>query len=102
MADETAGHQKPKDDKMSTISITGYERDGACEHCGKPLVHCIRLDDGRMVGATCFDKVITKPRMYSGKPYRLGAPEIIRYAKAMEAGKIKPNEKYKVTFELAA
>lgn len=63
------------------ICIVGYEQDGYCEHCGRPLKHCIRVSDGRIVGATCFAKVMTAPRQYHGKPYRLGAEEIIRLAK---------------------
>ena len=65
---------------MSTLTIVSYEQDGRCEHCGRPLKHCIRLDDGRIVGATCFAKILTKPKTYFGKPYRLGPAEIVRYA----------------------
>lgn len=66
---------------MDSLTITGYEQDGNCEHCGRPLVHCIRLADGRVVGATCFDKKLTKPRLYRGKNYRVGAEGVIRLAK---------------------
>ena len=66
---------------MSKISIVGYENDDHCEHCNRPLVHCIRLDDGRLVGAQCFNKVLTKPVSYQGKTYRLGASKIIELAK---------------------
>lgn len=73
---------------MATIVITGYEQDGRCEHCGRPLRHCIRVDDGRIVGATCFNKLLTKPLQYNGKPYRVGEENIIRRAKAVELGKL--------------
>jgi len=66
---------------METISIVGYEENGHCEHCGRALRHCIRISDGRLVGATCFDKKLTKPRRYQGKNYRIGAENVIRYAK---------------------
>ena len=64
-----------------TIEIIGYEQNGNCQHCGRVLKHCIRISDGRIVGATCFDKKLTKPRQYNGKPYRVGAETIIRLAK---------------------
>lgn len=63
------------------IEIVGYEQDGKCEHCGRALKHCIRISDGRIVGATCFDKKLTKPRLYQGKPYRVGSENIIKAAK---------------------
>lgn len=63
------------------IEICGYEQDGYCEHCGRALKHCIRIDDGRIVGATCFDKIMTKPLCYQGRKYRAGAENVIRYAK---------------------
>jgi len=66
---------------MNTVSIVGYEEDGHCEHCGRALRHCIRISDGRVVGATCFDKKITKPQSYNGKSFRIGSEGIIRYAK---------------------
>lgn len=74
---------------MEKIAITGYEQDGHCEHCGRPLRHCIRIDDGRIVGATCFNKLLTKPRLYNGKPYRIGEENVIRYAKLAELGKLE-------------
>lgn len=64
-----------------TIAIVDYEQNGNCEHCGRVLKHCIRISDGRIVGATCFDKIITKPRTYRGKKYRIGAENVIRYAR---------------------
>lgn len=70
--------------KSATLTITGYDTDTVCECCGKKLVHGIRLADGRTVGAQCFNKVLTKPLTYSGKTYRLGAENIIKYAKVTE------------------
>ena len=63
------------------IQIIGYEQNGQCEHCGRALKHCIKISDGRVVGATCFDKKITKPRIYNGKSYRVGSEQIVQYAK---------------------
>lgn len=67
----------------NVIAIVGYEQEGHCEHCGRALKHCIRIGDGRIVGATCFDKKLTKPVFdkYRNKSYRLGAEQIIRFAK---------------------
>lgn len=66
-----------------TISIIGYEQEGHCEHCGRALKHCIRISDGRIVGATCFDKKLTKPRIdrFTKKSFRIGAENVVRYAK---------------------
>lgn len=68
----------------NTIGIAGYEQDCNCEHCGRPLKHGIRLADGRTVGATCLDKKLTKPKVYHGKKYRLGAERIIHIAKVTQ------------------
>ena len=91
---------------MSTLTIVSYEQDGHCEHCGRPLKHCIKLDDGRIVGATCFAKVLTKPLKHYKKSYRLGPAEIIRYAQCAarysEAGLAKLGLSTKnLTFEAA-
>lgn len=72
----------------TTIAIVGYEQQGNCAHCGRALKHCIRISDGRIVGATCFDKVMTKPKKYQGKSYRIGSENVIRYAKLAEFGKL--------------
>lgn len=69
---------------MVAIEIVGYEQDGHCEHCGRVLKHCIRISDGRIVGATCLDKKLTKPKVYQGRTYRLGAELIIRAAKVAQ------------------
>lgn len=64
-----------------TITITGYTTDCNCEHCGRNLKHGIRIDDGRVVGAQCLDQVMTKPKVWSGKSYRIGKENVIRYAR---------------------
>jgi hypothetical protein len=66
------------------IAIVGYEQESNCEHCGRSLVHGIRLSDGRVVGATCLDKQLTQPKEYQGKKFRLGAELIIRAAKVAQ------------------
>lgn len=70
--------------EAATIVITGYTEDCNCEHCGRNLRHGIRISDGRVVGAQCFDKVLTLPQTYGGKSYRVGAENVIRYAKIAE------------------
>lgn len=69
---------------MNQILIVGYESDCNCEHCGRALKHGIKVSDGRIVGATCLDKKLTKPRVYQGKSYRLGAELIVRAAKVAQ------------------
>lgn len=69
---------------MTQIQIVGYEQEALCQHCGRTLKHGIRLSDGRLVGATCLDKKLTKPKQYQGKPYRLGAELIVRAAKVAQ------------------
>lgn len=64
-----------------TITITGYTTDCNCEHCGRNLRHGIRINDGRVVGAQCLDQVMTKPKTYGGKAYRIGKENVIRYAR---------------------
>ncbi len=63
------------------LYIVCYEGEGRCEHCGRPLKYCIRISDGRIVGATCFAEVMTAPRCRFGQPYRQNQEEIIRLAK---------------------
>ena len=69
---------------MNTIEIVGYEQDCNCEHCGRQLKHGIRISDGRIVGATCLDKKLTKAKVYQGKPFRLGAEKIVTAAKVAQ------------------
>jgi len=94
---------------METISIIGYEKEGNCEHCGRALKHCIRISDGRLVGATCFDKKITLAKSGSGnRKYRVGSEHIIRLAKIAQfvnpsnwSGRYGVNHTH-FTFSLAA
>ncbi|HEY7883870.1 MAG TPA: hypothetical protein VIC08_02870 [Cellvibrionaceae bacterium] len=69
---------------MSVIEIVGYEEETNCEHCGRYLKHGIRISDGRVVGAQCLDKKLTKAREYQGKKYRFGAQHIIKIAKVLQ------------------
>jgi hypothetical protein len=92
---------------MSTINIVGYEQDCKCEHCGRNLVHGIRISDGRVVGATCLDKKLTAPKVYGGKKYRLGAELIVRAAKVAQFYTVDQWARFGVststmTFEAAA
>jgi hypothetical protein len=63
----------------TSLVIVGYSQEEVCHHCGRKLLHGIRLDDGRIVGAQCFDKALTLPLVYNGKKYRIGAENIIKY-----------------------
>lgn len=69
---------------MNTLTIVGYEKECNCEHCGRSLKHGIRISDGRVVGAQCLDKSMTKPKMYQGKAYRSGTEYIIKAAKVVQ------------------
>lgn len=71
-------------DMDQTVTIIGYEQDCHCQHCGRALKHGIRISDGRVVGAQCFDKKLTAPRKYQGKNFRFGAEFIVRVAKVVE------------------
>lgn len=67
--------------KTPTLTITGYERDDCCSHCGRKLVHCINTAEMGLVGADCFNKLIkanTKRFSGNGKP---GAPLVRDLAK---------------------
>lgn len=69
---------------MAQIQIIGYRENGECDHCGRALRHCIQIDDGRTVGATCLDKKLSAPKTYNGKTYRVGASFIVKVAKVVE------------------
>lgn len=69
---------------MTTFNITGYSQDEVCGHCGRNLKHGIAISDGRIVGATCLDKLLSKPKVYLGKKYRLGSERIIHIAKVVQ------------------
>jgi len=69
---------------MTVLTISGYEQDCNCEHCGRTLKHGIKLSDGRLVGAQCLNKQMSAPRVRNGKKYRYGAEFIIRVAKVVQ------------------
>lgn len=49
------------------ITITGYDMDCECEHCGRKLTHGVMTDVRGMIGADCFVKIITaNTKKYSG------------------------------------
>jgi hypothetical protein len=97
----------PTATESAKLIITGYDEDCHCEHCGRALRHGIRISDGRVVGAQCFDKVLTKARKYNGKTYRVGHENIVRYAKIAEFHSLEAGERrfgvgiYQRTFEQA-
>ncbi len=70
--------------ESKTVVIVGYEPDTSCEHCGRALIHGIRLDNGCVVGAQCFNNVLTKAKIYQGKKFRIGAENVVKYAKVAE------------------
>ena len=48
---------------MNEISIVGYTQEVHCQHCNKYLKHGIILDNGLVVGATCFENKLTEQRL---------------------------------------
>lgn len=53
------------------IAITGYEPECECEHCGRKLQHGVKTDALGIIGADCFNKLITADRRKfsgNGKP----------------------------------
>lgn len=69
---------------MGTLSIVGYEKDVNCQHCNKFLKHGIRLDNGQVVGAACFENQLTIEKVYQGKKFKMGTQAIIKLAKIAE------------------
>lgn len=63
-----------------TLCITDYVEGAECAHCNRVLRHGIVTDNG-IVGAQCFAKKLTAPRIYKGKAYRLDAGDIVSLAK---------------------
>lgn len=67
------------------LIIAGYTQEANCEHCGRLLVHGVRLADGRVVGADCLNNKMTKAKTKSsGTKYRVGASYIIKAAKVVQ------------------
>ena len=58
-------------ESQKKISIVGYAEDEICAHCGRYLKHGIKISDGRIVGADCFDKQITKQSINGKKEISL-------------------------------
>lgn len=72
-----------EDKQMQTISITGYEKECYCDHCGRALQHGVKTDALGTIGADCFNKLIKsdRKRFSTGKP---GAPYTRTLAKLKE------------------
>ena len=66
------------------IQIEGYEQEAVCAHCNRNLKHGIKISNGTTVGASCFNNVLTKPKVYFGKNYRVGSSKIVELAKIAE------------------
>jgi len=84
---------------MATFTITGYSQDEVCNHCGRPLKHGIKVSDGRILGATCIDKVLSKAKFYQGKRYRVGADRIIHIARVVELKPVSQWDIYNVSIK---
>lgn len=69
---------------MATITILGYERECYCDHCGRALQHGVKVSGLGVIGADCFNRLITADRKRfsgNGKP---GAPYVRTLAKLKE------------------
>jgi hypothetical protein len=62
------------------ICITGYVEGAECAHCNRVLRHGVVTDAG-IVGAQCFARKLTAPRLYNGKPDRVTADTVVYLAK---------------------
>lgn len=77
----------------ATLTITGYERECNCEHCGRPLKLGVNTPEKGVIGADCFVKLIAKDRQrYNGngkpsaemvKQYALVIAKGLEYAQRM-------------------
>ncbi|MNY38858.1 hypothetical protein D3C86_1735100 [compost metagenome] len=79
------------------IAISGYAEDSICSHCGRKLKHGIKLSNGCIVGANCFDKDMTKQRINGKKKYRYGAAHIIHIAQVVEFKPVSKWDLYNVS-----
>lgn len=55
----------------NTLTITGYQRECNCNHCGRPLKIGIATAERGVIGADCFVKLSAKDRSRfngNGKP----------------------------------
>lgn len=84
-------------ESQKKISIVGYAEDEICAHCGRHLKHGIKISDGRIVGAACFDKQITKQRIKGKKKYRFGAKHIIHIAQVVQFKPVSQWDIYNVS-----
>lgn len=67
-----------------TISITGYERECYCDHCGRALQHGVKTDTLGTIGADCFNKLIVADRKKFSRDGKPGAPYVRTLAKLKE------------------
>ena|SRR6185503_20666342 len=67
-----------------TISITGYEQECSCDHCGRDLQHGVRTDRMGTIGADCFNKLILADRKKFSRDGKPGAPYVRTLAKLRE------------------
>lgn len=77
-----------KGNEMNTLTITGYERECNCEHCGRPLKLGVKTAERGLIGADCFVKMIARDRARfngNGKPSAEGVKQYaLVIAKGME------------------
>lgn len=60
-----------RNESVATLTITGYEPDVHCEHCGRPLKIGIRVAEKGVIGADCFVRMVKFDRKRfsgNGKP----------------------------------
>ena len=63
---------------MNTLTITGYERECNCTHCGRPLKLGVVTTERGVIGADCFVKLVARDRARfngNGKPSAEGVKE---------------------------
>ncbi|WP_353269507.1 hypothetical protein [Gemmatimonas sp.] len=69
---------------MNKLVIIGYEQECTCDHCGRALVHGVRVAGLGTIGADCFNKMVKANRRRfsgNGKP---GASTVRDLAKLRE------------------
>lgn len=63
---------------MSTLTITGYQRECDCNHCGRPLKLGVMTAERGVIGADCFVKLVARDRARfngNGKPSAEGVKQ---------------------------
>lgn len=71
---------------VATLTITGYEPEVHCEHCGRPLKIGIRVAEKGVIGADCFVRMVKVDRKRfsgNGKP---SAEMVRQYAVIISKG----------------